>query len=164
MIDCFSCRGTATVDAQPVRERIWWDGRWRICHAIRCALPGWVVVVPARHILSLAELSPDEAAVLGPLLTAVSRAVVDVTGCLKVYLALFAEAEGFHHLHIHVVPRQGDLPEDLRGPGVFGYLQRPESEWVTADEMDQIGAELARRIQLAGGPAPGAHGPPDGLV
>lgn len=149
MINCFSCRNTATVEVQPVRERIWWDGRWRIAHAVRCALPGWVVVVPARHIVSLAELSPGEAAALGPLLTAVSRAVTDVTGCVKVYLALFAEAEGFQHLHIHLVPRHSHLPDDLRGPGVFGYLDRPESEWVTAVEMNRVGADLAERIQLA---------------
>jgi diadenosine tetraphosphate (Ap4A) HIT family hydrolase len=149
MIDCFSCRNTATVEAQPVRERIWWDGRWRIAHAIRCALPGWLVVIPSRHIVSLAELSPDEAAALGPLLTLVSRALVETTGCLKVYLALFAELEGFEHLHIHVVPRQGDLARDLRGPGVFGYLRRPEGEWVSAGEMDRIGAELAERMQSA---------------
>jgi diadenosine tetraphosphate (Ap4A) HIT family hydrolase len=149
MIDCFSCRNTATVDAQPLREAIWWDGRWRVAHAVRCALPGWLVVVSARHVVSLAELSPDEAKVLGPLLAAVSRAVVDVTGCLKVYLALFAEAEGFEHLHIHVVPRRADLPNDLLGPGVFSYLQRPESEWVPAVEMNRLSADLAERIKLS---------------
>ena len=149
MIDCFSCRSTATVEAQPVRERIWWDGRWRIAHAIRCALPGWLVVIPGRHVVSLVELSPAEAAALGPLLTAVSRALVEITGCLKVYLALFAELEGFEHLHIHVVPRQAGLAGGLRGPGVFDYLQRPESEWVSAVEMDRIGARLAERMQSA---------------
>ena len=148
MIDCYACGTTANIDAEPVRERIWWDGRWRIAHAIRCALPGWVVVAPARHVLSLAELSPDEAAALGPLLTAVSRALVDVTGCEKVYMALFAEAEGFRHLHIHVVPRHTDLPDDLRGPRVFGYLGRPESEWVSEDEMERIGVALNRAIRL----------------
>jgi hypothetical protein len=58
-----------------------------------------MVVVPARHIVSLAELWPDEAQ-QGPLLTAVSSVVIDVTGSQQVYLALFAEAEGFQHLHI----------------------------------------------------------------
>src|SRR5258706_12068809 len=127
MINCVVCRNTATIEAQPVRERIWWDGRWRMAHAFHCGLPGWVVVAPARHVVSLAELSPDEAAALGPLLTAVSRAVIDVTGCAKVYLALFAEAEGFEHLHIHVVPRHSDLTADLRGPRVFDYLDRDEN-------------------------------------
>jgi diadenosine tetraphosphate (Ap4A) HIT family hydrolase len=128
MINCFYCRNTLSVETPPVRERIWWDGRWRIAHAVRCALPGWVVVVLARHVVSLAELSSDEAAALGPLVTAVSRAVVDVTGCEKVYLALIAEAQGFQYLHIDVVLRQPHLPDDLRGPGVFAYLKRPESE------------------------------------
>jgi diadenosine tetraphosphate (Ap4A) HIT family hydrolase len=117
-----------------------------VAHAIRCALPGWVVVLPARHVLSLAELTPEEAEPLGPLLTAVSRAVVEVMGCQKVYLALFAEAEAFRHLHIHVIPRQADLADSLRGPRVFDYLKRPESEWVTAAEMDRIGSELASRL------------------
>jgi diadenosine tetraphosphate (Ap4A) HIT family hydrolase len=76
MTDCFSCRGTASVEAQPIRERIWWDGRWRVAHAVRCELAGWVVVIAARHVLDLADLTPDEAAALGPLLPAVSRALV----------------------------------------------------------------------------------------
>jgi diadenosine tetraphosphate (Ap4A) HIT family hydrolase len=149
MVNCLVCRNTATVEAQPPRERIWWDRRWRIAHAVRCALPGWVVVAPARHIVSLAELSPEEAAGLGPLLAAVSRAVIDATGCVKVYVALFAEAEGYQHVHIHVIPRHPDLPDGLRGPGVFGYLDRPEGEWVAADDMDRMGSDLAGRIQLA---------------
>ena len=147
MIDCYSCRCTATIDTQPLHERIWWDGRWRIAHALHSALPGWLVVVPARHILSLAELAPDEAASLGPLLQAASQALVDVTGCQKVYMALFAEAEGFNHLHIHLVPRHAGLPDELHGPRVFGYLRRPESEWVGEEEMDRVGAELAGRIR-----------------
>ena len=147
MTDCYSCRHAAAIESQPVRERIWWDGRWRVAHAVRCALPGWVVVVPARHVLSLADLSREEAASLGPLLTGVSQALVEVTGCAKVYLSLFAEAEGFQHLHVHVVPRHADLARELRGPAVFGYLSRPESEWVTDAEMDRIGAALAERIR-----------------
>jgi diadenosine tetraphosphate (Ap4A) HIT family hydrolase len=148
MTDCFACRSTAAVDAQPIRERIWWDGSWRVAHAITCALPGWLVVVPARHLLSLADLSADEAAALGPLLAGVSRALVDVTGCRKVYLGLFAEQEDFHHLHVHVVPRHAELPADLRGPRVFGYLKRPESEWVSAAEMDKLSADVAARLRV----------------
>ncbi|HYW25848.1 MAG TPA: HIT family protein [Terriglobales bacterium] len=142
-MDCFSCGVTGSIESQPVRERIWWDGRWRVAHAIRCALPGWLVVVPARHVLSLADLTPDEAVALGPLLAAASRAVVEVTGCAKVYLALFAELEEFRHLHIHLVPRHADLADDLRGTRIFDYQKRPESEWVTTAEMDRIGGLLA---------------------
>ncbi len=37
---------------------------------------------------------------------------------------LFAEAEGFAHLHFHIVPRQPDLPADRRGPAILGHLER----------------------------------------
>lgn len=148
MNDCYSCRQTAAASAQPPRERIWSDGVWRVAHAIECALPGWVVVLPARHVVSPAELSAEEAAALGPLLRAVSRAVVDVTGCERTYLAMFAEKEGFQHLHVHVVPRHADLPDDRRGPGVFWYVRRPPSEWVSNAEMDRLAAAMAERIGL----------------
>src|SRR5262249_36585629 len=140
---CLPCRNTAAIEDQPVRERIWWDGHWRVAHAIGNALPGWLVVVAARHVVSLAELTPEESAALGPLLGDISRALIDVTGCQKTYVALFAEGAGFPHVHIHVVPRHRDIPDDRRGPRVFGYMQRPESEWVTAEEMDRIGAAVA---------------------
>lgn len=73
------------------------------------ALPGWMVVIPARHILSLADLTTTEAAGLGPLLTAASQALASVTGCPKTYLASFAENEGFRRLHIHLIPRAADV-------------------------------------------------------
>jgi hypothetical protein len=62
---------------------------------VRCPDGWWWS--PARHVVGLAELSRDETAILGPLLSAVSRALTAVTACQKVYLALFAEAEGFQH-------------------------------------------------------------------
>ena len=32
---------------------------------------------------------------------------------------LFAEAEGFGHLHVHVVPRMPDFESEALGPRVF---------------------------------------------
>ena len=67
-------------------------------------------MLPRRHILALDELSHAEAAALGPLLRAVTAALREVTGCAKTYVALFAEAEGFGHVHFHVVPRRHGVP------------------------------------------------------
>jgi diadenosine tetraphosphate (Ap4A) HIT family hydrolase len=105
------------------------------------------VVLPERHVVSVAELTSEEAVRLGPLLTAVARALIDVTGCVKTYAATFGELGGIQHLHFHAIPRHADLPRDLRGPGIFAYQKRPESEWVPATEMDRIGGELARRLE-----------------
>ena len=73
---------------------------------------------PAWHVIALDELSPAEAAALGPVLRAVTSALREVTGCAKTYVALFAEAEGFGHVHFHVVPRHADLDPQLRGPRI----------------------------------------------
>lgn len=67
-------------------------------------------------------MTADEALALGDLLRKASVALKSVTGCEKTYVMLSAEAEGFAHLHVHVVPRMADQPDDRRGPDVFGYL------------------------------------------
>ncbi len=134
----------------PPRERVYDDGRWRVAHALSSTLPGWVVVLPKRHITSLAELTPAEAAALGPLLRRLSAALAEVTGCVKTYVALFAEAEGFEHLHFHVVPRVPDLPADRQGPGVFGYLAKEESDWLPEAERDRLAVHLAAELRGSG--------------
>ena len=127
MTGCYSCVTDATGQALPPRERVYDDGRWRVAHAVSSTLPGWLVVLPKRHVTSLAELTPAEAAALGPLLRRLSVALVELTGAVKTYVALFAEAEGFEHLHLHLVPRAADLPADRHGPRIFVYLSKDES-------------------------------------
>ncbi|MFD9289964.1 HIT family protein [Streptomyces sp. NPDC060030] len=65
----------------------------------------------------------------------------------KTYVVQFAEAEGFSHVHFHIVPRDGALAPEHRGPGVFGLLRAPESERVTAARADRTA--LALRAGLA---------------
>lgn len=48
-----------------------------------------------------------------------SKALDQVTGCVKTYLMQFFEAEGYSHLRLHLVPRMPDHPEHARGPSVF---------------------------------------------
>jgi diadenosine tetraphosphate (Ap4A) HIT family hydrolase len=141
-IDCFSCSRSADV-ALPVRECVVRTDRWRVAHAFDSALPGWLVVVPTRHVTAFAELTDQESAELGVLVGRLSRALETVTGCLKTYVVLFAEAEGFSHLHVHVVPRGADLPDDRKGPRVFGYLGAAETDRVPAAEMDRIAEAVA---------------------
>ena len=123
-MDCYTCRQEAGLATAPESEKVHVGEYWRVALAMSSALPGWVVVVPRRHALRLAELTDAEALELGPLLIGVSRALETVTGTEKTYLMQFAEAEGFGHVHIHVTPRSPDL--EHRGPRVFAYLDRPD--------------------------------------
>jgi diadenosine tetraphosphate (Ap4A) HIT family hydrolase len=139
MTDCYTCRHNELPAATlPSRERVFDDGVWRVAHALSAALPGWMVVLPRRHVLSMAELNAEEAASLGPLLAALSRALERTRAARKAYVAFFAEAPGFEHLHVHVIPRGADLPADRRGPQVFSYLSQPVEERVSSAEMDSL--------------------------
>lgn len=99
-----------------------------------------LILAPLRHVQSLAELTVEGAATVGPLLRNASIALTTVTGCEKTYVMLFAEADGFAHLHIHLVPRMADQPEDRRGPAMFGHLTDPHT--LCADERDEIARAL----------------------
>lgn len=139
---CMSCQFAAQGSALPLHERIYDDGLWRVAHAFNSALPGWLVLLPQRHVTSIAELTADEVAVLGPLLHQLSQALHAVVGCPKTYVMQFAEAAGFSHVHFHLVPRMPDLPDEHTGPCIFHFLKQGEDAWVPTDEMDRIGVAV----------------------
>lgn len=136
--ECYACDQSAP-DA-PFRERIVREGGWRVAHDFNSSLEGWLIVAPLRHVHALDELTADEATALGELVRKASIALKTVTGCEKTYLMLFAEAEGFAHLHVHVVPRMPDQPDDRRGPAVFGYLK--DGRALSPERRDEIADAL----------------------
>jgi diadenosine tetraphosphate (Ap4A) HIT family hydrolase len=146
MAGCYPCEQEARFDALPPRELIGIDPLWRVAHAFGVVLPGWLVLLPRRHVATIADLTDAESAALGSWQVRLSRALAAVTGCAKTYVAQFAEGAGFDHVHFHVVPRGPDLPADQRGPRVFGLLGRPAEEWVPAERMDELA--LALRAHL----------------
>jgi hypothetical protein len=93
--DCYACQhNLQELSALPSRERVYDDGRWRVAHAFTSALLGWMVVVPRRHVVSMAQLTAGEATAVGPLLAGLSRGLERNLGARKAYVAFFAEAEG----------------------------------------------------------------------
>ncbi|MFI7387782.1 HIT family protein [Streptomyces sp. NPDC049813] len=144
--DCYACANEARFTELPPREHIASDQHWRLAHAIGTSLPGWLVLLPRRHVTAVHELTDAEAAALGPWQVRVARALRAVTGCAKTYVVQFAEAEGFAHVHFHLVPCPADLPADRRGPGVFAFLRDPEPERLSADEADAVARAVAARL------------------
>ena len=120
---------------------------WRVAHAFNSTLPGWLVLLPTRHLLSFTDLAPEAADELGGLVRRLSAALEAVTGCVKTYLMQFSEAEGFSHLHLHLVPRLLEHPADARGPKVFAYLTDDQARWLDPQDRDDIA--LAVRAALA---------------
>jgi len=150
--DCYACGKEAQFNELPPRECVVFDQYWRVAHDFNTAVPGWLVLLPRRHVTAVHDLTDTEAAALGVWQVELSRALRSVTGCVKTYVVQFAEAESFAHVHFHIVPRMADLPPERRGPGIFGLLRRPEHERVTADQADHMAHSL--RAQLHGRPKP----------
>ncbi len=144
---CVSCDHNARLDGLPARERIATDEHWRVAHASGVALLGWLVLVPRRHVTAIADLDPAEAIALGQWQVRLSRALGAALGCAKTYVAQFAEAEGFRHVHFHVVPRMPDLPEELRGPRVFTLLGQQDPTSVDGTDMDALARTLRPLLQ-----------------
>jgi len=143
---CYACDQQAAYSLPP-REDVMHTDHWRVAHAFNSTLPGWLVLLPTRHLTSFTELTSEAADELGGLVRRLGAALETVTGCVKTYLMQFSEAEGFSHLHLHLVPRQPDHPEDARGPRVFAYLAEDQAQWLPARELDTIA--LSIRTALA---------------
>jgi diadenosine tetraphosphate (Ap4A) HIT family hydrolase len=111
---------------------------------------GWLVLLPRRHITSISELSDAEARSLGIWQVRLSQALHQVVGCQKTYIAQFAEAEGFAHVHFHVIPRSPSLPDELRGPRIFQMMRAGEHEIVTEQRSDEIARELTACLLTRG--------------
>lgn len=148
--DCYACSKEAEFDDLSPCECVAYDQHWRVAHAFNTAVPGWLVLLPRRHVAAVHDLTDAEASALGMWQVKLSRALRNMTGCVKTYVVQFAEAEGFAHVHFHIVPRMPDLHPEHRGPGIFELLRRPQQERVTTDQADKIAHSL--RAQLHGRP------------
>jgi diadenosine tetraphosphate (Ap4A) HIT family hydrolase len=144
--ECYSCqalRGERRISpGQPI-----YDGQfWRVDHAWPSALVGWVALVLRRHATALHGLTGDEFAEMGALLARTVQALHAETDCAKEYLACFAEADHFTHVHIHIVPRASDLPHELQGPRVFALLKPGEGAAAPEVEVQAFCGRLAQAM------------------
>ena len=142
--ECGTCARIRSRDDQTAQP---WDaiirtGRWDVVHAYDTSLPGWLVLVPVRHVLSIDQLTADEAAELGSLIHLTSRFLKSETGCLKTYVMQFAEHPEHPHVHFHVVPRHQGLAPEAMGPGVFAYLSAEDGTRVAEEVMNGLAARL----------------------
>ena len=81
------------------------DAHWRVGHAHPVAVVGWLVLVLRRHARAVHELTEDEATSLAHWLTVLPRALHHATSCEPEYVLQFAEADGFRHVHFHLIAR-----------------------------------------------------------
>ena len=130
---CFICQKHRGIEAQPPGGYLIQDRGWRVCHApASMGTAGTLLVELERHALGLADMTPEEAAALGPLLRRVSAALAEATGAARIYTLM--TVEGAPHAHLWLVPRAADVTE--RGLAYLGLdLHCAEDEAVALTEQ-----------------------------
>ena len=104
------------------------------------------MLVVRRHITAVADMTDAEALELGPLVKAVSAALQEAVGCVKTYVVQFAEHPLHPHVHVHVIPRFADQPNELQGPRVFSALGVPDDQCVPEARMNAIATAVGQRL------------------
>ncbi len=140
--DCFICRKHQGKEAQPPGGYLVQGHGWRVCHApASMGTAGTLLVELERHALGLADMTPEEAVALGPLLRQVSVALKEATGAERIYTLM--TVEGAPHAHLWLVPRAAQVSE--RGLAYLGLdLHCAEDEAVV------VAVQLRRALETQG--------------
>ena len=97
--------GRITAPGGPIYD----DGLWLVSHHTGPHTdPGELIVKLRRHCESLADLTPAEAAALGPVLRAAVAAIERVVRPERTYVASYGER--VRHVHFFLLPRTRSLP------------------------------------------------------
>jgi diadenosine tetraphosphate (Ap4A) HIT family hydrolase len=118
---------------------------WAVSHCVGPLGVGTLIVKPRRHVLHVADLTPEEAAALGPLLQRAAAAVTEAFDPAQVYVCLWSHADNVPG-HIHWVVQPVDASDDpaQRGPqlqaAMFerGEFPDPDAVEVAAGRVREI--------------------------
>jgi ATP adenylyltransferase len=86
---------------------------------------GWLLVVPKRHILSIAQLSPDEYREYSELVTKLKSKVESIWGVMPTLFEHGPSHEkdligcGINHAHLHMVPLYFSLSDAIKSSNVY---------------------------------------------
>lgn len=143
-LECLTCKSISGERRISPGPTIYEGRHWLVEHAYPCGMKGWLVLVLKRHVEALHDLTPEEFAEPGELQGRSATALHRVLGCEKEYAACFAEAQGFNHIHFHIVARPHDLPDELKGSRIFAMLKVTEQDAVPPNEIVQLCIDLQK--------------------
>jgi diadenosine tetraphosphate (Ap4A) HIT family hydrolase len=106
-------------------------GHWRVEHTVGPLGVGTLIVKPLRHVVHVAELTPGEAAELGPVLRTSTAVVTELLAPEQVYVCLWSHAGGVPvHIHFVVQPVSRETMEvhGLTGPSLQAAMFRAGEE------------------------------------
>lgn len=135
--DCLICRKAGDEENRihylPHGLYLYESKYFRVRHSDETKIAGYLIIESKRHFLDLSEATEEEAAEFGVELARVVRAVRRVTHPKRVYT--FSLAEAVPHFHVHVIPRDENLPARYVGRGILSYPLQPALNESTRDEL-----------------------------
>ena len=143
---CQSLQGIKRISPGPF---IYEGQYWMVDHAYPTSLKGWLVIVPKKHVEALHELSHAEFRELADIQFRLAQVMQSRASIEKEYMMCFAEAEHFHHVHIHFIAKPKDLPQEAKGPGIFSYLKVDQQSAVPPDEIKALSEELKEILRTS---------------
>lgn len=143
-LTCLNLSGERRISPGPF---IYEGNGWVVDHAYPTTHLGWLVILPKRHVEALHELTREEFLELAEIEYRLVQVMGTDPSVQKEYMMCFAEGEGFHHVHIHVVPKPANLPVHLKGPRVFALLTVDAEHAIPAQELTAFCEEFTRKLQ-----------------
>ncbi|MEM6713481.1 MAG: diadenosine tetraphosphate hydrolase [Cyanobacteria bacterium P01_D01_bin.6] len=139
MPDCLACqivRGERTTPGGIIAENAWWLAD----HCIGNHGAGAIVVKTRAHRENFWELSPNEAASLGPFLQQMTQAMQIALGAERIYINSWVDQPPYH-VHFVLQPRfAGNAELGLQGLElqIFRSLQTQPDQQTMADIADKV--------------------------
>ena len=116
---CLSCQAIAGEISLTNAPRLYDGEHWVLEHVHPANLLGWVVIVLRRHAAALHELTDEESRDLGVILPSAVRSLHTCLDIEKEYVAQFADAPRFNHVHFHLFPKPMNEFPGKKGMDLF---------------------------------------------
>ncbi len=141
-MECKTCNSLSGKKRISPGQQIYSGNYWVIEHAYPTSIKGWLVLVLKRHVETLHELTDSELSEMFVLQSKIIRVLHHIFNSKKEYMAAFAEAPGFEHVHIHFIPKDGNFPEKFKGSKAFnliGKIDNPLPEDLVIELCQELG-------------------------
>jgi diadenosine tetraphosphate (Ap4A) HIT family hydrolase len=148
---CVSCEIVAGKQVEPGGV-IYQNEHWHVgtVRSQPVVWPGFLIVKLKRHCEHLAQLTPQEAASLGPVIQSTCAALVEVLQPAKVYVCSFGD--GVKHVHFWVLPRPSTIHPGMHSVIFQLDLRTTLTRWFrikTWTMSDEEVARIASRLREA---------------
>ncbi len=130
MNDCYACNLTNGTFDLP-GGRIFQTNYWVVEHCTGPLGVGTLIIKPFRHCLQVADLNPEEAFELGPLLRQITNAMRALLAPDQIYVCLWSHKDWeAQHIHFVLQPiwRQMAKEFDSGGPNLQANMMREGKE------------------------------------